>query len=87
MTKLALESLRWGSIRTVVVPGLLDNHRTVETGAKLIAGYPDIRYKLIRYRPFGVRSEMPATPVPDDALMQELEELAHACGAKNTLIV
>lgn len=74
-------------IRTVVVPGLLDNRRTVETGARLIAPYPEIRYKLIRYRPFGVRAEMPPTPVPDDALMAELEALAKANGVHDTLVV
>ena len=74
-------------IRTVVVPGLLDNARTVETGAKLIAPYPDIRYKLIRYRPFGVRAEMPQTPVPDDGQMQALEALARSCGVRDVVIV
>ena len=74
-------------IRTVVVPGLLDNHRTVELGARLIADYPEIRYKLIRYRPFGVRGEMPPVPVPDDDLMQELEGLAKSRGVRDIIAV
>ena len=74
-------------IRTVVVPGLLDNRRTVEMGARLIADYPEIRYKLIRYRPFGVRGEMPQTPMPDDALMGELEQLARSIGVQDVVAV
>jgi pyruvate formate lyase activating enzyme len=74
-------------IRTVVVPGLLDNRRTVETGARLIAPYPDIRYKLIRYRPFGVRPAMPETPVPTDEEMAELEALARSCGVQDVCVV
>ncbi len=74
-------------IRTVVVPGLLDNHHTVETGAKLIAPYPDIRYKLIRYRPFGVRPAMPDTPVPTDEEMTMLEAVARSCGVQDVCIV
>ena len=74
-------------IRTVVVPGLLDNRRTVETGARLIAPYPDIRYKLIRYRPFGVRPAMPETAVPTDDEMAELEALAGSCGVQDVCVV
>ncbi len=74
-------------IRTVVVPGLLDNRRTVEAGARLIAPYPDIRYKLIRYRPFGVRPAMPETPVPTDDEMAELEALARSCGVQDVCVV
>ncbi len=74
-------------IRTVVVPGLLDNYRTVKAGAQLIAPYPDIRYKLIRYRPFGVRAAMPATPVPSDEVMLELKALAQSIGVQNVDVV
>lgn len=74
-------------IRTVVVPGLLNNRHTVETGARLIASYPDIRYKLIRYRPFGVRSDMPKTPVPTNEEMAELEDLARSFGVQNVSVV
>ena len=74
-------------IRTVVVPGLLDNERTVRTGAKLIAPYPDMRYKLIKYRPFGVRAEMPQTDTPGNDLMASLAETAREAGVRDIVVV
>ena len=47
-------------VRTVVSPGLFDAGRTVEQTADLLAPYlsvSPIRYKLIAYRPMGVRQQ------------------------------
>ena len=71
-------------IRTVIVPDLLDNHRTVELGSRLIAGYP-VRYKLIRYRPLGVRTEI--YDMPSEDLMNRLAGLASRKGVKDIIIV
>jgi pyruvate formate lyase activating enzyme len=79
-------------IRTVVVPGVLNNERTVEIGASMIAFYPNIRYKLIRYRPFGVRKAVlcsaayAGVQIPDSAYMNRLIDIAHENGVKNVII-
>lgn len=75
-------------IRTVVVPGVLDNKLTVDEGSKLIASInPEIQYKLIKYRPMGVRKELLNTSSPTTEYMKELEAIVHGNGIKNTLIV
>jgi len=67
-------------VRTVIVPERLDNHRTIREVAQRIAAYPDVRYKLIRFRPYGVRGEWQSTSEPRDELMEELAAIARACG-------
>lgn len=75
-------------IRTVVVPGVLDNKRTVDEGSKLLASInPEIQYKLIKYRPMGVRKNLLDTMSPTTEYMKELEEIAHNNGIKNTIVV
>ncbi len=75
-------------IRTVVVPGVLDNKCTVDEGSKLIASInPEIQYKLIKYRPMGVRKDLLETTVPTTEYMKELEAIVHRNGIKNTIIV
>jgi len=74
-------------IRTVVVPGLLDNLRNVKAGAALIAPYPGVRYKVIRYRPFGVREGAVDAPVPSDDLMEELEQAAREAGVRDIVVI
>jgi pyruvate-formate lyase-activating enzyme len=75
-------------IRTVIVPELLDNGRNVDGISKLIARMdPDIRYKLISFRPVGVVEEMRSIPVPSDVMMQELKKVAENNGCHNVLIV
>ncbi len=64
-------------IRTVVVPGLFDADGTVESMACLLAPHLEkgaIRYKLIKYRPMGVRAEYAIYPMPDDAYMEHLKQ-------------
>ena len=74
-------------LRTVVVPGLLDNAHTVEVGSRLIARYPGVRYKLIRYRPLGVRPGLVDAPSPDDGTMDRLAGLARSLGVADIVIV
>ncbi|HWQ29886.1 MAG TPA: YjjW family glycine radical enzyme activase [Negativicutes bacterium] len=75
-------------IRTVIVPELLDNSRNVDGISKLIARLdPDIRYKLISFRPVGVVEAMRSIPVPSDVMMQELKKMAESNGCHNVLIV
>lgn len=75
-------------IRTVVVPDVLDNIHTVDMGSKLLAEVnPNIQYKLIKYRPMGVRKDLLETTVPSNDYMKELEAIAKANGIMNTIIV
>ncbi len=73
-------------IRTVVVPGVVDNRRTVELGSSLIAAYPEVRYRLIKYRPYGVRQEYLNMREPSDQEMEELGELAKGIGVREIII-
>lgn len=74
-------------VRTVIVPDILDNYRNVNGISKLIASLdPDIRYKLIKYRPFGVRKDKMESKVPSDGMMNELAEIATANGCKSVVI-
>lgn len=75
-------------IRTVIVPDVLDNYNNVDNVSKLIASLnPNIRYKIIKYRSVGVRTNMISSHVPTDALMDELYELAIKNGCKNVILV
>ncbi len=74
-------------IRTVVVPEVVDNLKTVKLGSSLIANYPNVRYKLIKFRHYGVRKNFASTREPDDAYMQMLREAALSAGVKDVLVV
>ena len=70
-------------IRTVVVPGLFDIENTIIQSGKLLLPYQSIhpvRYKLISYRPFGVREEYRIYQSPSKEYMEELEKLARENG-------
>jgi pyruvate formate lyase activating enzyme len=68
-------------VRTVVSPGLFDATALVDQVCRLLADTdPAVRYKLIRYRPAGVRPEAAAVlHTPEDALM---ERLADSCARR-----
>lgn len=75
-------------VRTVIVPGILDNRRNVDGISRLIAGLnPNIGYKIIKFRPVGVRANMKHVPVPDNVLMNELEDVAKKNGCRNVIVV
>lgn len=73
-------------IRTVVVPDVADSRKAVELGASLIAPYPEVRYKLIKFRKYGVRENFSQTPEPSDELMESLREIAWKKGVKEVVI-
>lgn len=75
-------------VRTVIVPGSFDLEETVrETSAVLAAARSMARYRLIRYRPWGVRPERAAAlSEPDEDLMARLAALALAQGAASVLV-
>lgn len=75
-------------VRTVIVPDILDNKRNVDETSKLIAGLnPNIRYKIIKYRPIGVRLDIIKSHTPSSELMEELNNIAEHNGCKNIVIV
>jgi YjjW family glycine radical enzyme activase len=75
-------------IRTVIVPKVLENFNNVNQISKLISSLnPEIRYKLIKYRPIGVRSDKINAIQPDDEMMKELKNIAVNNGCKNVIII
>ena len=75
-------------VRTVVVPGSFDAERTVrEVSRALVDSGSAARYKLIRFRPQGVRARWRGLPVPDDDTMAALAALARAEGVREVVVV
>jgi len=74
--------------RTVVAPGQFDAPLTVRNvSAILVSSGSAARYKLIRFRPQGVRAAWRDLPQPTDALMEELATIARGAGVKEVIIV
>ena len=75
-------------VRTVIVPGILDNYKTVDMTSKLLASLnPEIRYKLIKYRAIGVRTSMIKSYTPGEKMMKELMDVAEGNGCRNVILV
>lgn len=75
-------------VRTVVVPELLNNQYTVDMTSKLLASInPEIRYKLIKYRPVGVRPGLVDSYTPSDEEMEALAATAKNNGCTNIVLV
>ena len=75
-------------VRTVIVPETLNNYYNVDMISKLIVSLnSSIRYKLIRYRPKGVRLELIDSYIPRDEMMNELVKLAAGNGCENVIVV
>ncbi|HWR23197.1 MAG TPA: YjjW family glycine radical enzyme activase [Feifaniaceae bacterium] len=78
-------------VRTVVVPNALPNADTVEQVCRILSPYwkagSPIAYKLIRFRPLGVRGAYEACAVPDDAELEALARIARRAGCERILIL
>lgn len=86
--KFLAENNKLFEIRTVVTIGLLHNEKTVNEASKLIAPYKSIRYKLIKYRPMGVRKKYVRDyKVPSNDYMNSLKELAEKNVSLNIVII
>lgn len=72
-------------VRTVIIPDYLDNEETVTEVSRILKKYPDIRYKLIKYRPWGVKPPMDVAQ-PSDEYMNELKKLALDIGVSEVVI-
>lgn len=77
-------------IRTVTINGM-DNKNTVDNITKMLSKYikqgHKIRYKIIKYRKFGVREEFSKFVAPLDEEMNELKEIAIKNGFTDVIIV
>lgn len=76
-------------VRTVIVSDLLSNEVTVKAVSEFLASNsPRTRYKLIKYRPHGVRTEYAnLMKSPDAAYMGKLFKLAKDSGARDIILV
>jgi len=75
-------------IRTVIVPDILNNERNVDCISRKLAELnPNIKYKLIKYRPLGVRTEIIKSSIPSDDLMEKLKDIAEKNGCKDVIII
>ena len=78
-------------VRTVVVPDALPNVETVAQVCDILSPYwkngNPIAYKLIRFRPMGVRKDYRAHAVPNDALMESLRRIAEQAGCERILVI
>ena len=77
-------------IRTVVVRELFDPAGVIESIAEYLYSYMDIgmlRYKLIAYRPFGVREQYQTYESPDDSYMEQLKNIAMQVGFQEVIII
>lgn len=77
-------------IRTVVIDNYLNNKKTVYEITNMLKEYQkikQIRYKIIRYRHFGVREEYKSMKAPSEEEMNNLKRIANDNGFSNVLIV
>ena len=84
------ETGRLEEVRTVVVPELFDAEQTVREVCRVIAPHifrRNIRYKIICYRPFGVRQQYRALTPPSTELLERLCRLAQHSGVPDAVVV
>ena len=77
-------------VRTVIVPGLFDTEGTVRQVSRTLAPQlktRSIRYKIIAYRPMGVRSEYQSLRSPTQAELQAHENIARAEGMQEIVLI
>lgn len=77
-------------VRTVCVPTLFDWEGTVLSAAKLLKPYltvAPIRYKIITYRPMGVREKYSLLPVPKRTELEALADRLRDMGWQDTVVV
>lgn len=93
---MVLRNLRWlaengklPEVRTVVVPELFDCERTIRNVSRLLKGTGrlDTRYKVICYRPMGVRQEYKSFEQPSQALLKHLAGVAESYGLTDVVII
>jgi pyruvate formate lyase activating enzyme len=75
-------------VRTVIVPDILDNEYNVDNISKLVSSIDkNIRYKIIKYRPIGVRENKIKSTSPNDEYMSNLKNIATNNGCSDVIVV
>lgn len=86
-------------VRTVIVPELFDTEKTIVDTARALQPYlsrqkhwpknegTSIRYKIIKYRPFGVREAYRSFTPPTAAWLEHLADLARSEGMTDIVII
>lgn len=78
-------------VRTVVVPDRLPNEETVRNVCNVLSPFwragANIGYKLIRFRPLGVRENYRNICVPDEDLMERMRDIAQNAGCRRVEIL
>ncbi|MCA1951112.1 MAG: YjjW family glycine radical enzyme activase [Treponema sp.] len=75
-------------VRTVVVPGFFDAVQTVrEVSRVLVSCRSQARYKIIAFRPQGVRPQFRSLPQPERAFLEQLANLARSEGVREVVVV
>ncbi|MEA4913755.1 MAG: YjjW family glycine radical enzyme activase [Christensenella sp.] len=78
-------------VRTVVVPGVLPNEDTVRRVCDALAPFwvngAAIGYKLIRFRPLGVRKNYRTISVPGENCMEALRDIVLSAGCSRVEVV
>jgi pyruvate formate lyase activating enzyme len=75
-------------VRTVVVPGLFNAEQTVcEVSRALVSCGSRARYKIIAFRPQGVRPQYRDLPQPDRKELVKLAMLARSMGVQEVVMV
>lgn len=94
--EMVLKNLHWlaengklPELRTVIVPELFDCEQTVRNVCQVLVenGCLDTRYKVICYRPMGVREMYKGLVPPTQSQLQELAAVARGYGLKDVVII
>ena len=76
-------------VRTVIAPDWMNPEETVEEVSRELVRLraANTRYKIIRYRPMGVRSEYKNQTIPTAERLNALAECANKLGIANTVLI
>ena len=77
-------------VRAVIVPGLYDTEKSIRSMGAFLAPYLKIhafRFKVIAYRPMGVRKEYACYEVPDAAYLNQLADILRSFGFCDIIII
>ena len=75
-------------LRTLCLPGFVDAERCILGMADLLGHHvEEIRYKLIAFRPFGVRGQLESMMITEETYMRYLAKIATDAGYKSVEIV
>ena len=69
------------AVQQVIAPGFTEEEGSMRRTAQLLAGIdPGIRLRLLRFRPHGTSGAAAEWPSPSDESMENLMDVARACG-------